>query len=281
MIKVRVSEKEPVITDEDFENLSHLIYKTCGIHLKERKRELVQARLSRRLKEKGIKSFREYCQLLKSRDSKMEMVHLINAIATNLTSFFREPVHFDYLTEAVLPEIFASPRTSLRVRFWSAGCSTGEEPYSLAMTLLKYLPKLAGIDIKILGTDISTRVLKQATRGIYSPDRVKSIPALGLNTFFDKFKQEDGAYYQVKDSVRKLITFRQLNLMDPFPLKEIFDVIFCRNVMIYFDRAHQASLVNKFYHCLKPGGFLLIGHSESLTGIDQAFEYIQPTIYRK
>jgi chemotaxis protein methyltransferase CheR len=278
---IELQGKEHVITDEDFENLSNLIYKTCGIHLKERKRDLVQIRLSRRLKERGIESFREYYQLLTSRDSAGEMVHLINAIATNLTSFFREPVHFDYLIEEVFPKIFAGPRSSLRVRFWSAGCSTGEEPYSLAMTLLKYLSNPAGIDIKILGTDISTRVLKQAISGIYSSDRVKTIPALDLNTFFDKFKQGTGLYYRVKDSIRNLITFRQLNLMDSFPLKEIFDVIFCRNVMIYFDQIHQESLVNKFYHCLKPGGLLLIGHSESLTSIDQSFKYIKPTIYRK
>lgn len=137
------------------------------------------------------------------------------------------------------------------------------------------------MDIKILGTDISTRVLKKAISGIYSPDRVKIISASDLSRFFDKFKQETGFYYQVKDSVRNLITFRQLNLMDPFPFNEVFDVIFCRNVMIYFDRIHQEGLVNKFYRCLKPGGLLLIGHSESLTGIEQSFEYIKPTIYRK
>jgi chemotaxis protein methyltransferase CheR len=275
------SGKEYVITDEDFANFSNLIYKTCGIHLKERKRELLQVRLSRRLKEKGIKSFQEYYQLLISKDSRTELVHLINAIATNLTSFFREPVHFDYLTKEVFPKIFAGPKSSLRIRFWSAGCSSGEEPYSLAMTLLKHLNRPTGTDIKILGTDISTRVLKKAISGIYPPDRVKTVSASDLNRFFKKFKQETGFYYRVKDSIRNLITFRQFNLMDPFPFKEVFDIIFCRNVMIYFDRIHQQGLVHKFYHCLKPGGLLLIGHSESLTGIDQSFEYIKPTIYRK
>ncbi len=275
--------KQYVLTDEDFENLRSLIYKTCGIHLSDAKRDLMHARLSRRLRQLGIESFREYYQFLIRGDSKAEMVQLMNAISTNLTSFFREPVHFEYLTKEGFSEIFAGPQSSLRIRLWSAGCSTGEEPYSLAITLLKYLHlrNPAGMDIRILGTDISTRVLKEATSGVYSEDRVAKIPEPDRRQFFDKFKRGEGHYYRVKNSVKNLITFRRLNLMEPFPFKEVFDLILCRNVMIYFGRARQESLVNKLYDCLKPGGFFMIGHSESLTGINQPFEYIMPTIYRK
>ncbi len=275
--------KQYVLTDEDFENLRNLIYKTCGIHLRDAKRELVHARLSKRLRAIGIESFKEYYQFLIRTDSKAEMVQLMNTISTNLTSFFRESSHFDYLTKEGFSEIFAGPKSSLRIRLWSAGCSTGEEPYSLAITLLKYLHlrRLAGMDIKILGTDISTRVLKEAANGLYSENKVTKIPESDLNQFFDKFKRGEDYYFRVKDSVKDIITFRHLNLMEPFPFKEVFDLILCRNVMIYFDRSHQEVLVNKIHACLKPGGIFMIGHSESLIGINQPFEYILPTIYRK
>jgi len=273
--------KQYVLTDEDFENLRSLIYKTCGIHLRDAKRELVRARLSKRLRVIGIESFREYYQFLIREGSKAEMVQLMDAISTNLTSFFRESTHFDYLTKKGFPEIFAGPKSSLRVRLWSAGCSTGEEPYSLTITLLKYLRNPAGMDIKILGTDISTRVLKGATNGVYSEDSVAKIPKSDRKQFFDKFKRREHYYFRVKNSVKDIITFRRLNLMEPFPFKEVFDLILCRNVMIYFDRSHQESLVNQFHDCIKPGGFFMIGHSESLTGIHHPFEYIMPTIYRK
>jgi chemotaxis protein methyltransferase CheR len=275
--------KEYVLTDEDFENLRSLIYKTCGINLSNTKRELMHARLSKRLRQIGVESFREYYQFVTRGDSKAEMVQLMDAISTNLTSFFREPEHFDYLTEEGFPEIFAGPKSSWRVRLWSAGCSTGEEPYSLGLTLLNYLhlQGLGSLDIKILGTDISTRVLKEATNGVYSEDRVVKIPEADRRRFFDKFKRGENYYYRVKNTVKDIITFRRLNLTEPFPFKEVFDLILCRNVMIYFDRSHQESLVNKFWDCLKPGGFLMIGHSESLSGINLPFEYVKPTIYRK
>ncbi len=275
--------KTYVLTDEEFENLRDLIYKTCGIHLTKAKKELMHARLSKRLRAGGFESFKEYYQFLIKGDSSAELVHLTDAISTNLTSFFRESRHFEYLTKKGFPNMFAGPGSSLRLRFWSAGCSTGEEAYSLAITLLNYLflRNPADMDIKILGTDISTSVLQKAVSGIYSQDTIINISESDRKKFFHKFKQGNDYYYQVKDSVKNLITFRRLNLMESFPFKEIFDVIFCRNVMIYFDRPNQEVLVKKFYNCLKPGGLFMIGHSESLTCLKQPFEYIMPTIYIK
>lgn len=270
-----------VLTDKDFDNFRKLIYKASGIYLNRSKKELVHARLSKRLRQTEFKSFKEYYQFVKKGDSGAELVHLIDAISTNLTNFFREPAHFKYLTKEVFPEIFAGPKSSLRVRFWNAGCSTGEEPYSLAFTLLKHLHNPADLNVKILATDISTRVLQKAMSGVYAKDRLINIPGLDRKKYFNTVRQGKNGYYRVKDSIRDLITFRHLNLMEPFPFKEIFDVIMCRNVMIYFDRGVQETLVNKFYNCLKPGGYFLIGHSESLTRIKQPFKYMKPTIYRK
>lgn len=270
-----------VLTDEDFENLRTLIYKTCGINLTETKKQLMHARLSSRLREGGFESFKEYYQFLIKKDSGAELVRLVDAVSTNLTSFFRGPAHFEYLTNEAFPKIFAGPRSSSKVRFWSAGCSSGEEPYSLAITMLKYLGSPAGIDIKILGSDISTRALKQAISGVYDAECMANIPKSDMMKFFDILKHEEDYYYRVKDFARDLIMFRRLNLMHPLPFKEVFDMILCRNVMIYFDFSTQEILVNKFYDCLKPGGLFLIGHAESLTAIKQPFKYIMPAVYIK
>ncbi|MFH1077590.1 MAG: protein-glutamate O-methyltransferase CheR, partial [Pseudomonadota bacterium] len=197
--------------------------------------------------------------------------------------FFREPVHFDFLTKSVYPKLFDRENKNEHIRLWSAGCSTGEEPYTLAMTILKHLKSPANLDydIKILGTDISTRVLQKAMAGIYSDSIMETVPESARNLFFKKIKREEGMSYHISEQIANMTTFRRFNLTETFPFSNKFNVIFCRNVMIYFDRSTQQSLIDKFFNSLKPGGHFFIGHSESLTAVTHQFKYIVPTIYQK
>ncbi|MDD5434994.1 MAG: hypothetical protein PH343_06145, partial [Nitrospira sp.] len=213
-----------------------------------------------------------------------ELIAMLNAISTNLTRFFREEEHFYFLKQAVLPDIISNKRKNdeRRIRIWSAACSSGEEPYTLGLTLLPLIENPLGWDLKILATDISTDILKKASEGIYEEEKVHNIPNDLLVKFFTKIKIEGKIYYKVNPALHNIITFRRLNLVqDHYPFKGKFDIIFCRNVMIYFDKKTQEGIVNKYYNLLKNGGYLFIGHSESLNGVKSPFKYIKPAVYRK
>jgi len=271
--------KTPGLTDEEFKSFKDLIYNKCGICLHEGKKELVRARLNKRLRQTGIKSFSEYYRYLTHEDNGNELVVMLDAISTNKTSFFREIKHFDFLKEKVFPR-YASGEYGRRLRFWSAACSSGEEPYTLAISLLEHFGS-SNFDIKILATDISTKVLGEAQRGVYTSDKIEDIPNPLIRTYFQQGRGRQQGFYRVKPNLRDLISFKRFNLMDKFPFNTVFQFIFCRNVMIYFDKKTQERLVNKFHQCIIPGGYLMIGHSESLTGVNHPFKYIQPSVYQK
>ena len=269
------------LSDRDFRRFSALVYEKCGINLHDGKKELVRARLSKRLREGNFKDFKAYYRFLTEDKSGDELVRMLDAISTNLTSFFREKKHFDFLKETVFPSYVAEKRKSRKLRFWSAGCSSGEEPYSLAIWLLDYFGESLPFDMKILATDISTKALAHAQRGVYPALRLANVPTLFPKKYFQLgFGSQEG-YYRVKQSLKELIEFKRFNLMAPFPFKEAFNVIFCRNVMIYFDKKTQQSLIDKLYESLSHGGYLLVGHSESLMSIRHKFRYVMPSVYHK
>jgi chemotaxis protein methyltransferase CheR len=251
------------------------------------KKELVRARLAKRITQLQLRNFKSYFQHVMTDSTGDELVFLLDALATNLTSFWREPQHFDFMYKTFVPELEARRKRpgggGPRLRIWSAACSSGEEPYTIAMVVLEHSPYFAsGGDFRILATDLSTKVLNVAKRGQYGPESVKNIPPGSLRTFMTKTQAEKGGFtYLIKPEVRRIISFRRFNLMDPMPFKGPMDLIFCRNVMIYFDRETIGSLVKKFYNLLEVGGYLFIGHSESLSGLEHQFQYIAPCIYRK
>lgn len=270
------------LKDHEFEKISRLVYDICGIDLHEGKKELVKARLGRRLRGRNFRSFSDYYRHVTAAEGREELIAMIDSLSTNLTSFFREDKHFAKL-RTVVPSLLASVRRNgrpPRLRIWSAGCSTGEEPYTIAMVLMDIIPPAAA-ELKITATDISTDVLKKAVAGVYAEDKIRNIPPDLLRKYFLKGQGDWKGFYKVKDNLKGSIEFARFNLKDTFPAGDPFDIIFCRNVMIYFDRQMQTSLVNGFYHALRDGGYLFIGHSESLTGITHRFKYIEPSVYRK
>ena len=282
------------LSDSEFEQFRRLIYEQSGIALNDSKKELLRTRLRSRLDREGYHSYREYFEHIKSDRTGNMLVPLLDDISTNLTSFFREVNHFNFLKQ-ILPEwIDRKQRAGIKTwRIWSAGCSTGEEPYTLVFTMLEMLGARAGSwDVKVLATDLSTEVLGRAAQGLYDRERMKDVPKSMQAAYFVEENAElttkQGkrlgmrACVRVIPEVRRLITFKRFNLMNTqYPFKHKFDFIFCRNVMIYFDKPTQETLVNKFYQHLASGGYLFIGHSESLTGLQHKFVYNQPTIYQK
>ncbi|MDP2799275.1 MAG: protein-glutamate O-methyltransferase [Deltaproteobacteria bacterium] len=269
------------LTDNEFELFSKLIYTKAGINLHTGKKELLRARLAKRLRSSNFHSFREYYDYVLQDKSGEELVQLLDSISTNLTSFFRESKHFQFLADEALPGLLADKKRGGKIRIWSAGCSSGEEPYSLVMTILEHKAITPALNLKILATDISTRVLATAEQGIYPEERCKDINSNILKKYFQKGQGRWQGYVQVKPMVRNCIQFMRHNLMEPGPWKEPMDIIFCRNVMIYFDKNTQEKVVNTFYSALGEGGYLFIGHSESLTGTKHAFKYARPTVYQK
>lgn len=270
------------LTDAQFSKFSALIYAKCGIHLKPEKKELLNARLGKRLRATGIDSFKAYYEYVTHDTSGAELVHLIDSVSTNFTSFFRENAHFDYLSSTVLPAYLAENRGSGQgITIWSAACSSGEEPYTLAMVLEAFVSSNPGMQYRIRATDISTKVLALARQAVYPEDRVAKVPPQFLKRFFQKGVGKSAGFVRVKEQLRRKVSFERFNLMDELPCQESLDIIFCRNVMIYFNSATQQALVDKFYRCLAPGGHLFIGHSESLTSINHKFAQVASTAYRK
>jgi len=276
----RYAQREFEFTSADFAFIAATVGRCAGIALGAHKRNLVYGRLARRLRALQLDSFEQYCELLKSPEGEGEIGLMVNAITTNMTSFFRESHHFDHL-RGLLERRAASrtPGTQPRLRIWSAGCSTGEEPYSIAMTLREaFKDQLAGWDIRILATDIDTHVLATAQAGIYPDERSSAIPA----SYRVRYTEGgSGETLVMSATLRSLIAFKPLNLLEDWPMKGPFDAIFCRNVVIYFDKPTQRRLFNRFADILRPDGWLYIGHSETLFRVCDRFAPAGRTVYRK
>lgn len=265
--------------DGQFDTIAGMMYEITGVNLTDNKRELVKARLAKLMRGGKWATVRDYVTCVKSAAGKEELKRMVDALTTNKTSFFRERAHFDLLRSTVLPELAAGGRT---INIWSAGCSSGEEPYTLAMTARDVFREKAERNVRILGTDISRPVLATAKSGVYTSDNVDGIPPALLKTYFRSSVGERGQKnHQVGPELRGMITFARLNLMVPWPMAGPLDVIMCRNVMIYFDRPTRTTLIEKFVELLPEGGYLFIGHSETLNGIPHDLEYVQPAVYRR
>ncbi len=279
-----VAPREFDFSEADFRSFVQLAYEHAGIALADTKRNLVYSRLSRRVRALGLKSFKQYREHLARDDNDGEIENFINSISTNLTKFFRESHHFDHFRTHVAGAFARSTHGSSarRLRIWSAGCSTGEEPYTIAVVLRKEIPDILRHDARILATDIDTDVLTKAARGAYPQDSIEQIPKAYLPFFLETDGKDHGkSVVVVQRDVRSLIAFRRLNLMEAWPFKGQFDAIFCRNVMIYFDGPTKANLIERFAQQIKPGGWLYIGHSESLTGAHPGLKLMGRTIYRR
>ncbi len=267
--------------DEEFAFLAAFLSRETGIVLSEHKRQMVCGRLVKRLRALRFTSFAEYCDLLRGPDGHAEVEHVVNAITTNITNFFREPHHFDFLRDRVLrPRAAEQPRRP-RLRIWSAGCSSGEEPYSIAMVVADVLKAGEGWDALILATDIDTNMLARGQAGIYDLEAaLKSIPETYRKRFLRRLPGAPDKV-QMAEELRRLIRFKRLNLHEDWPMRGPFDVIFCRNVAIYFDKPTQRALFNRYADALVPGGILYLGHAESLIGVSDRFEAADKTVYRK
>ncbi len=271
---------QPVISDREFRLIAGLLDDVFGIHLEDSKKSLVISRLGSTIKKKGFETFGEYYNFVRKDPSGAELLTFVDRISTNHSFFFREAEHFEFLKK-VLPYLVNSPsvRSRGQLTLWSAGCSSGEEPYTLAMVLKEMEGTvLKGLRVRILATDISHSVLMEAGRGEYNKDKLKLVPRYFLSRYFYKTGVDQ---YTVTDNIRDMVMFKSLNLMrDTFPFKNKFDVIFCRNVMIYFSGATREKLVSKFISVLNPGGFLFIGHSETFGRNYPNLKYIEPAVYR-
>jgi len=273
------------LSSDDFKFICHFVYENTGIVLNDSKKEMLYRRLTRIIRERKLNSFGEYCQLLRVQ-GEQEKDFFINAITTNLTSFFRENHHFEYLSQEELPALLKSKRVGSngkkRLRVWSSASSTGEEPYSIAITLLEAMKKdLPQWDIKILATDIDSNVLAKGKAGIYDANRIEEIPQKLKQSYFFQGCGKSSQSVKVHDKLSSLITFKQLNLLHDWPMKGPFDAIFCRNVIIYFDKKTQQELFSRYYEMLAPGGLLFLGHSENLGNYQQYFSNVGRTIFRK
>jgi chemotaxis protein methyltransferase CheR len=262
------------LSDKEFELIRRLARDTFGLDLRKGKEQMIGARLSKVIRGLQLKSFEEYHNYVTRDRSGQALVAMIDALTTNFTSFFREPAHFDLLRTKVLPEL----KGKSRIRFWSAGCSTGEEPYSLAICVAEALP---GASLEIVATDISSRVLDQAASGLYAAERLESLSPTLLQRYFLRGQGRWAGWYRVKPAIRNQVNFERLNLVEQFTSFGKFDVIACRNVMIYFDKALQQDVVLRFAAQLERGGYLLIGHSETLNGMNHGLQYVAPAVYRK
>ncbi len=273
--------REFLLTPLEFRKIASIAYEETGILLPEAKETLVYARLIKRLRFLGLSSFAEYIGLLSDKLGKAEHTFLISALTTNTTRFNRESHHFEYLAEVVLPPLVAAARRGARVRLWSAACSSGEESYEIAFSLLRLCPEAVELDVKILATDIDEEILALARRGVYSAQSISALPEHTKNAFFTDIKNSADSL-SISSEVRALVSFRQMNLTLPWPVKGPFDVIFCRNVAIYFDMETQSKIWQKFSDAIVGGGFLCIGHSERLSSaVRDNFDVVGMTMFRR
>ncbi|MEW6771587.1 MAG: protein-glutamate O-methyltransferase CheR [Bacillota bacterium] len=270
------------LSDEEFELIRSLVYQRFGINLGDHKRSLVIGRLQKVLLSGGFNSFKEYYQHVVQDISGRALLTLVDRISTNHTYFFREQEHFDFLKTVVLPEIAAGIKGGQKknLRFWCAGCASGEEPYSVAMVISDFFDdNLSGIDVGILATDISVSALEKAVQGVYPTEQLAGVPPLYRQRYFDPLGKGNWA---VKEELKRMVLFRRLNLMrSEYPFKGRFQVIFCRNVMIYFDNPTKKAVVERLYRYTEPGGYLFIGHSETLDQSAGLYRYVRPAVYQK
>ena len=266
------------LNDAQFSRISRVLYDVCGIHLTEGKEDLVKGRLMKRLRLLRLDDFDAYLKFLDQDSSGQELSAMVDSLTTNKTDFFREIQHFEFLSQRIVPELVARG-TSLRI--WSAGCSTGAEPYSLAIQLRESIQDLDRWNARILATDISTRMLAKARDGVYAEDELDGVAPALIQRYFTAVPGAHPRSYRVQDRLKKLVQLANLNLMDPWPIRGPFDLILCRNVMIYFDKATQVRLVHRFAELLRPGGHLFVGHSESLTATSHDLRYVEPAVYVK
>jgi len=271
------------LTQEDFNRLSTFIYRESGIKMPPIKRVMLQSRLQKRLRELKINSFKEYCNYVFSKEGlNNEIIHMLDVVSTNKTDFYREPVHFDFLTSNILPEYVNSTKHIKFIKVWSAGCSSGEEPYTIAIVLSEYLANLPGFDFSILGTDISTLILQKAIDAVYKEDRVEGIPLEIKRKYMLRSKDNTDPTIKMNSQLRSKVRFERLNFMDDYyPINDSFDIVFCRNVLIYFDRETQEKVINKICLKIKPQGYFFLGHSESIMNMNVPLQQIKPTIFQK
>lgn len=275
---------EFTISDQEFRLFQDLVKAHTGIALTEHKRNLVCSRLGKRLRALGLASFQRYYDHLIAETGQAELENFVNAITTNKTDFYRENWHFEFLEQEIVPALKArvAQTGERRIRIWSAGCSTGEESYTIAITLREAIESLLTWDIRILASDIDTQVLEKAAQAIYPEERVAEIPQPLLERHFRQGTGGQAGLVQVAQEVRNLVTFRRINLLEePWPIRTVFDCIFCRNVIIYFDKPTQRRLMERFATYLKDGGYLFLGHSESLYGLSDQFAFLRNTMYQK
>jgi chemotaxis protein methyltransferase CheR len=270
------------LSARDFGRLSRFIYDTCGIKMPEVKKTMLEARLQKRLRSLELRSFSDYCDYLFAPEGQeKELVQMLDMVTTNKTDFFREPDHFAHLTQQVLPD-WIKKHPGLPLSIWSAGCSSGEEPYTLAMVLSEFALKNPGFDFRILATDISTRVLEKAKTAIYPEASVEPVPKELKKKYLLRSKDRTSGMVRIVPELREKVRFRRLNFMDEdFGMREQLDIIFCRNVIIYFDRPTQEKLLQRFHRQMKMGAFIFMGHSETLSGLDVPLVSVFPTVYRK
>jgi len=272
------SSREFLFTQKDFERVRSLVKNGAGIALSDKKFDMVYSRISRRIRQCRLTNANEYLNFVES--DRQEYVQFINALTTNLTYFFREKHHFDFVENTVVNEWRARSPAPNQLRLWSAGCSTGEEAYSLAMTVKPFVNSYPMCDLKILATDIDTSVLVKGKEAVYDVEQLKGVSPSQRIHYFKK-AGEHLHLLQVKDDIKSMVFFKTLNLMDHWPMSRSFDLIFCRNVLIYFDRPTQQQLLQRFADRLKIGGYLILGHSESLGDVAKQFDFLGKTIYRK
>ena len=268
------------LSSGEFQRLSEVIYDQCGIHLLPVKKIMLESRLSKRLRTLGMQSFKDYIQYVTSTEGmEQELVHMIDVVTTNKTEFFREPHHFDFMKSTILPAF--SERAGGTFKVWSSACSTGEEPYTLAMVLQDYTAQHPAFDYSILASDISTQVLQRAATAVYQEHQVAALPLTVRQRYLLRSKDKERPTVRIVQKLREKIQFERINLMDSHWAMDMQDIVFCRNVLIYFDRATQLDVVQKLIAKIKPGGYLILGHSESLHAFNLPLRQIKPTIFMK
>lgn len=278
MAATSVYDRDFKFSEKDFKYIRDLIKDRTGIVLAEHKVDMVYGRLTRRLRELNLDAFDDYLSNLES--DEQELVHFVNALTTNLTAFYREPHHFEFITSKLLPQIMKN-KASKRLRIWSAGCSSGEEPYTIAMTVRSIIPANSGWDVKILATDLDSNMVEKGSNGIYTEERVTGLSQQNMKNWVKKGKGDTAGMVKMDDRLREMITFKQLNLMHQWPMKGPFDLIFCRNVLIYFNKETQGMLFDRYADMLVNDGHLFIGHSESMYKRCDRFKLLGQTIYKR
>jgi chemotaxis protein methyltransferase CheR len=271
------------MADQDFQRLSRFITEHAGIKLPEVKKVMLQSRLQKRLRHLNFTSFKEYVDFVFSEEGlKNELIHMLDVVSTNKTDFFREPVHFEFMEKTILPEYIRDFPLNRPMKIWSAGCSSGEEVYTIAMTIQEFKAEHPGLDYSVLGTDISTDILRRAVDAIYKEEKTQVVPLELKKKYLLRSKDRTKKLVRMVPELRKKAVFKRLNFMDSYyDMKEVYDVIFCRNVLIYFNREIQEDVIRKLILSLRKGGYFFIGHSESIMGMDVPLQQIRPTIFKR